>query len=166
MDLVYGRNHLFISDSTVVKNQAGMQFHINSHWWRLGLNQTTYLNKKAIHGSPIVTDADIWIYNHFIFFAGKRILLTDKKFIARFSKSKPESFSKIMIDYLILSDNALWHINDLLLVFDCKLLIIDSSNSKNFAERWVNEAKILNVKCYSVSEQGAFIEKINQSSNF
>ena len=83
--------------------------------------------------------------------AQKIFLLNDLELI-----NKNDS-ARIDVDFLILSKNLKINLSELTKNIHFKQLIIDSSNSTRFAERWQKEAQLLGLNCYSVLNNGAFI---------
>jgi competence protein ComEC len=68
----------------------------------------------------------------------------------------PSVSYKIKVDMIILSHNVKMKIVDLLTIFDCKQIIIDSSNPNYKNSSWKKECENLHIKCYSVIDNGAF----------
>lgn len=159
--MIYGNRHIFIADSTLVQNEASMLFHIIHNWWRLGIESSKILYREIPVLKPNVQMEGVYFEKKFILFENKKIFLADKDFkvICKPLLKKWKGNKKMEIDYLIISENAIFHITELTTVFTCKKIIIDSSNSLYQAKQWVVECKKLGISCYSVLQQGAFIER-------
>jgi competence protein ComEC len=131
---------IFLSDSILVKDQERIRFHIRPTRLFAGVTSTRNEN-TSVHSKG---GFDYFVWN------SKKVLWV---------KNKKANFPKnLAVDYLIISNNALSFSSLKTLSFE--KLIFDSSNSKAY----LNKFKFQNanqMKIHSVSDQGAFFEKIN-----
>lgn len=65
--------------------------------------------------------------------------------------------SKIAVDYLLLSGNVWADIEELLQIFDCKLVLFDASCSYSRVRRWKEACTDLGIPYYDIREQGAWV---------
>ena len=144
-DFIEGRLHVLLADSLLINDERNINFHIRNNWWVLGLTKHEMLN-KGIHGS---NNGVLFIRDNYIQFCDKRIVLISTALDDTNNK-------KIKIDYLVLSCNANCTISDLVLRYDFHWLIIDSSNSRSKADKWLSEAQKMKICCHSVIHLGAF----------
>lgn len=74
---------------------------------------------------------------------------------------KDFSFSRdLPVNYLIITNNALERFDDIEEKIDCHNIILDSSNSREVAERLMHDAKQYNRSMHSVLHHGAFVAKL------
>jgi len=69
---------------------------------------------------------------------------------------------KTKVDYILIRANPYETLENLMLPFDCKNVILDASNSRKKTKEWKEEAKNLNIKLYDIQEKGAFILDLNK----
>ena len=152
VDLINGKENIFISDSILFNDENKINYHLQNHWWKLDLTKT----KKVNTDEDFCESGNIPIFKsgNFIQFYDKRILILDKNF-RTFPKSK-----KLKIDYAIISNNPKIKIKDIQKCFDIGLLIIDASNSHWNEKRWIKECRKENLKVHSVISSGAMIINI------
>jgi competence protein ComEC len=141
---------VFISDSDLANNRSMMLFNVYHHWWEQGINEekVKYLNSPT---DSCFQCNNIILRNHFIEFAGSKILHLNSLSLLNYSGDK------IKIDFIILSNNLQVSLKQLVRKFEVRKIIIDSSNSPYKASKWMKEAEDLEINCYSVLQQGAFI---------
>lgn len=148
-DFIDGKRNIFYADSSLSNNEGKMLFHVKPNWWNLGLERQTIIANRSGSGM----DKTFFFVHDHIQFHDKKIAIVNKPF--KFLTKK-----RIRVNYLILSENAACKIADLINMYDFDKLIIDSSNSRWKAERWIEEAQKLNVEYYSVIHSGAFLQEI------
>lgn len=139
IDLVQGTQYQFIGDSALREDALLRNFHLKPARIAMGLNSHSVLLVPAFKDG------------HFWQFGKMRIGLIDKT--SRFET--PDQ--KIEMDILIISGNPRIRIAELQRVFDCPLLVMDAANSLWKIAKWKSECEALNLRCYSVPEEGAFI---------
>jgi competence protein ComEC len=139
IDLIDGIQASSIADSALMADHRKIGFHIQPGRMQYGVGNSQLINN---HNSRAVKGGRIMIWQ------GKVILLVEGKM----------SFSKPMkVDYLIISRNATWNLENLAFV-EAKKIILDSSNSFYLAERLLEQGRGLNKNIYSVRHQGAYHE--------
>jgi len=132
-------------DSALLNNRTSMLFHIKHHWWR---NEVC----KEENDSAVVK---LLPFGRLISFAGKQVVIVDGNIY------KPENaMPRLYADYVILSGNANVHLQTLEAVIDFKELVFDSSNKPKQLAKWKDECRKMQLTCYDVSKQGAFIRNL------
>ncbi len=150
-NFIDGEKNIFICDSNVTANK--ISFHLRNYWTSLSAHDATLLrfNELKINNlSPFLFYKD-----NFLSFHSLRIKVINSDF--QFSKNISQ---KIKLDYLILSQNAEISISQLLLMFEVKEIIIDSSNSWKNVVKWKQQCVENQVNCYSVIEKGYFAKNL------
>ena len=155
INFIDGTNNVLFSDIDLQQNNSS--YSLKGNWLSLGVEgerivSFAKLNEQFLFSNLLTTNNENLFFknNFFNFYGCKIVALRDK-----FNVSENIN-NKMPINYLILSKNVDLKISDLLKVFIPKQIIIDSSNSKSKINNWVEQAKLLNINCFVVSEQGAF----------
>jgi len=155
INFIDGTNNVLFSDIDLQQNNSS--YSLKGNWLSLGVEGEriipfSKLKEQFLFSNLLTTNNENLFFknNFFNFYGCKIVALRDK-----FNVSENIN-NKMPINYLILSKNVDLKISDLLKVFIPKQIIIDSSNSKSKIENWENEAKLLKINCFVVSEQGAF----------
>ncbi|MBN8702095.1 MAG: ComEC family competence protein [Bacteroidetes bacterium] len=146
IDFVSG-NRLFSYMNEVEIGKSKMDFHINHHRNSLYVNAIT----------PLVNDTiiqPVFKKHNFIQFYNKRICIIDSTF------SIPVNDVKVHLDLLVVSDNAQIDLKTIKRYFIFDTLILDSSNSLYYTNKWETVCKESGVKFYSVLKSGAYIENL------
>ncbi len=155
INFIDGKNNVLFSDINLQQNYTGKT--LKSNWLSLDVEDErivlfSKLNEQYLFSNLLTTDnKNLFYKNNFFGFYGCRLVAIREKF------NVPENINKkLSVKYIILSKNVNLDISDLLKVFEPTQIIIDSSNSRTKTKKWIEQAKILNVKCFAVSENGAF----------
>ncbi len=157
IDLVDGRKHVFISDSSFIQNRASLLFHVAHYWWDLGMKEDSLLAVDSL-SEVGDTKTGAWMMNrNFIYFRDKKICLADKSFVNNFRLQGSGTKPKLKTDYLVLSEDAVWNIGSLTGFMEFKKLIFDASNSKSRLRKWKEQCLESGLSYYSVPDSGAFI---------
>lgn len=142
IDFIKGNNYQFIGDSVLLEDGLLQNFHLKPGRIALQLNKRT----DILPG--------LFCQQQFFQFADKKIYLLDK------SVTMEPLLQKIDVDAVVISKSPKLLIADLAGVFNCKQFVFDASNSLWKIEKWKQEVDKLNLRCYSVPEQGAFVMDI------
>jgi len=142
IDIVNGNNYRFIGDSLLLEDGVLQNFHLKPA--RIALQLT---NRRDSSGN--IFEAGV-----FYLFNNKRIVLVDKA--TRFEASQ----QKINVDMIVISKSPKLYIPQLAKIFNCKLYVFDASNSLWKIAKWKADCSALNLQCYSIPEQGAFISDL------
>ena len=120
-------------------------YQISPQYLQAGLN-TTFLDTTSVRPIPLVQRDEFAL----AVWQGKRLA-----FVQHPLEPLEKSSLKLMVDYLIVSNNAIRHLSSLDR-FSYDTLIIDSSNSVYQAQQLADEAKANNISYHSVPSQGAY----------
>lgn len=161
IDLIDGEKHIFIGDSSLLANKASMLFHVEHNWWDMGFKVDSLAKWEFCFPKTEQGDRAIEIGKNFLCFKNKRICIATRELVLTCRKMKIPIGKKIKVDYLVLTDNATWKVSDLQKLVDCKMVIIDPTNSKSAARRWINECHLLELPCYSVVNERATVLNID-----
>jgi competence protein ComEC len=139
IDFINGNAYKFIGDSVLMEGGMLQNFHLKPGRIALQLS-------KKVDSLPALLYS-----NHLYLFNGKKILLIDESLIFQ------PAIEKINVDYIIISKNPKLYIQQLAKVFNCGQYIFDGSNSLWKIAKWKTDCEQLNLHCYSVPEEGAFV---------
>ncbi len=139
MDFVDGNNYQFAGDSILLEDGLLQNFHLKPGRIALQLNKRT----DSLQG--------LFSQGKFFQFGNKKILLLDE------SVSIEPPASKINVDIIVISKNPKLYIPSLAKVFNCQAIVFDASNSLWKIGKWKEDCDKLNLRHYSIPEQGAFV---------
>ena len=107
---------------------------------------------------PLVNNDHRFNRKRFFFKCGNFMQFHGKR-VGVFNRSMPPGTGqKLRLDLLIISKNPRMTIRELMQLFTFRKIIIDASNPAWKTKQWMEEAKLLKVDCYSVSQSGVFID--------
>ncbi|MCD4772204.1 MAG: ComEC family competence protein [Bacteroidales bacterium] len=149
IDLINGKENIFITDSILFNDENKINYHLQNHWWKLDLTKTKKVNADEDIQEP--GNNSIFKSGNFIQFFDKRILILDKDFRI-FPNSK-----KLKIDYAIISNNPKIKIREIKKYLEIGLIIIDASNSRWNEKQWIKECNQEKIKYHSVISSGAIV---------
>jgi competence protein ComEC len=141
-------------DTALWNNYNEMAFSINHHWANCGIKDKTPLEAQ---------NKNIWQYDFgkLIWYEGKKILIADSAISAKTKIRNP-----LKIDMLIVSGSPKISISQLKNLFDFKQVVFDSSNNYRKVRGWKSECDDLQISCWDVRLQGAYVYTINQGPQF
>ncbi len=135
IDIISGRNLIFIGDSDLLQNNFQRNFHLQPSriLHRLSSSHLGVSDEKQFE------------------FSGKKILITDTT-LRLGMKDKQEK-----IDLVVLSKNPRLHISDLANNFRIYQVVADGSVPQWKSKLWKHDCDSLHILFYDVSEKGAFV---------
>lgn len=143
VDVINGKKHVFIADSSLLADEKTMGYSIKPNWLKKGLDEPQVL---VLQGMSSKNDP------------GMLQILPSKEFRwAIWTGALPERpmIEKLKLDYLILRGRCSFEASHLLSYFEPGMLIIDGSvppwDSKKLKENSVD------IKIWDVREKGAFV---------
>lgn len=152
-DFVSGNQNCLMADTSILSDRQQQDFHILGNWCKLGLKSPLKLDveQNALSSERELRNIGLYKRNGFIFFNGLRILIVDKEL------DYVPINKKLKLDIIVIASNSALSIKELQETFIFSLVIIDSSNPRNRAEKLIRECEDLGIDCYSVLHDGAFI---------
>lgn len=137
IDLIQGEHYQFTGDDILLKDAFLRNFYLKPA--RILYRTKTESVKQNLQANEIIN------------INGKTILILDKD-VPR--KKLP---ARIPVDVIIISKNPRLYMNQLQQVFDCKLLVFDSSNPLWKIRLWKKDCDDLHLRFHSVADNGAFV---------
>jgi competence protein ComEC len=138
IDVIDGRHYRFIGDEDMQQDNFIRNFHLQP--------------SRVLHRIKPVDDS-LHSIKSFSFF-NKQIVVVDRPISFKTVPEKP------VIDLVILSKNPKLYINNLNKAFVVKQVLIDGSVPIWKAKLWKRDCDSLHLPCYNVSENGAFVMKV------
>jgi hypothetical protein len=93
-------------------------------------------------------------------FSGGRLIHWNNVVMLQVTDKNFSITENLSVDYLVISNNALYNLNEVTRMIDAHHIIIDSSNSMYVANSLMKGANELNCPVYSVVHEGAFISEL------
>lgn len=147
MDFIDRGQAFFLTDSVLREDLQTIRFHVGPNRLRAGIRKvrTTIPSERSFKGCKLIS----W--------HGRTLLhISDRDF------KVPES---MVIDWLVIGNNAVYNLDKITGNMTFKKLILDSSNTFYFASHFLEEAKLYKLDVHSVLHQGAFALTVeNQDS--
>jgi competence protein ComEC len=137
IDVVEGNNYCFVGDSSWQQAAYLVNFHLKPN----------RIARQLDNCSAVLSPIDC--RNHILHWNNERWLITDSL------SSPPEQV--VYVDRLVLANKTKQSLEEWTKTVRTNLLIIDASNSLWKIEQWKTAAGKLNLPCFSVPEQGAFV---------
>lgn len=147
MDFIDRGQTYFLSDSVLRQDSQKINFHVTPNRLIAGVKSviTDYPNTRSFKGCELMA----W--------QGKVLLhITDPGF---------EVPDQLFVDCLIIGNNAVYEVGEIALKLNAVKVVLDSSNTFFFADRFLEEAKLYNLDVYSVLHEGAFALKIENRNS-
>jgi competence protein ComEC len=155
INFIDGTDNIIFSDYQSNENKSKIQYNVKNNWINLGADKEQMIDLENLSNADTTVHLNnkrVFIKNNFLGFYNKRILYLNNELVI---PADMES-QKISIDYLILADNVSISIEKILNCYNVGQIIIDSSNSAKYKNKWIEQCKIAKQPCFSVIDQGAF----------
>ena len=142
IDVINGRDYVFIGDSDLLANDLVTNFHMNPC--------------RVLHRvRPCDQLPDFLREKSYLQLGTKRILLLDRSIVC---DSYP---TKIPIDLLVISKHSNLSLTGLSRIFIIARIVFDSSVPTWKAKDWKQDCNSLQIPYYDVNEKGAFVMNLN-----
>lgn len=141
MEWTTGGHAYFYADSALVSSEEMIRYHVQPNRVRLGIS------RKGVEANSTKFYRQQKSFQLFQL-CGFTVLRIDK-----WPAICPEN---VVVDYLVIGNNALTSLGQIRTRISFRQLIFDSSNSKPCVEGLVREAKAENIAAYDVVSKGAF----------
>ncbi|MEO7393950.1 MAG: ComEC/Rec2 family competence protein, partial [Chitinophagaceae bacterium] len=142
IDILNGRNYLFIGDSDLLSNDFARNFHLKP-------------SRILYRVEAVDTIAEVAVTENYINYLGKHILLIDKPISFTPLQSKPK------IDLLIISKNPKIYMRKLAASLDIKQVVFDGSVPAWKTNYWKKDCDSLHIPWHDAAVKGAFVMNLN-----
>ena len=160
INFIDGKDNILLSDIKLTQNRSKLMFHVQNNWINNGVSNEKvvlldHLHKKhSLSNIYRISNDNLFSKrNYFQFYASKIAIINNT-----YQLNKQED--KLAIDLLLITKNTKLTITELLTQFTPQQIVIDASNSTYTSQRFKQEAAALNIACWSVLLDGAFVQDI------
>lgn len=156
-DFVQGRDHILLTDSSVLKNDFITGFNLEGYWTRAGLsNNPSYfsLNDNLIDHPYVYKNGLLLRFGpqHIALWAGK-------------DPCQALTHDRFQIDLLIVTGNRSENLDELLKCYQFGQLVIDPSVPQWHRKKWLHALQEKNIPFFDVRENGAFIWDLRKEAH-
>jgi competence protein ComEC len=142
VDFVKSGNHILLSDSTLVADEAVVDYSLSGAWTRKNL---------TLHPEMVFLDDDfegpyLRKRQNLVSFGGKLLALWDE---SRFNDSLSY---RLPVDYLLVMEKQNPDVQSVVNGYDAKMLLIDGSVPHYLAEKWKQQADVMGLSYCDLGE--------------
>jgi competence protein ComEC len=159
INVISGRKGILLSDSALFPEDPVLQYAFSNFWTDHGVaNHLRFIkyNDEAIEEMTIHNVAFYkhpWLGSNVLFeFSGKRILILKDNSLYNLHVDE-----RVKTDLVIVTGKMKPELNATISLLDPELLILDSSVTNYQALQWIKACQRLRVKCWNVSQNGAYM---------
>lgn len=145
---------IMITDSSLLADPSRIDYHIRNNWIKNGTNANSSIHLLTSD----LEENNLFKKDNFIQFFDKTLALVNPEL-----KLLPLK-TKLYVDYLLISQNPDFEIEDIVGCFDFEMLIIDSSNPYWKVQRWVESCNAHAINYYVVKDKGAWEYEVKNKS--
>lgn len=152
ISFVQGKSARLVTKDPMSDNSREVRFYVRNTWDSLGVSQITYSQPGQIESQfALHQNRDFTL----IHWQGKIVLIINRL------TNKLKWRLPAIVDYLIISRNALQNWDQLRGRVVARKIIFDDSNKTPLTDRLLLEARERGIQCHSVRQQGAFLIHYN-----
>ena len=154
INFIDGNDNILVSDIMLSKDK--LKFHVENNWIDKGIEAEKVVNLETLKKEHLISNLykidnrNLFTKRNYFQYYQYKLAVIDKNFNAFIPKQK------MNVDFIIWTQNCKIPLTKLVAMYQFKKLIIDSSNSTYINNKLVDEAKKLNLDCWSVENNGAF----------
>ncbi len=153
VSLTSGGQSILLTDLDVANDPRSFDFYLKNTFGLWGIGDLTVGNTKqdSLQTVPGYRQTDayaLWVWQ------GKTVLLINKL------RGRTRWQLPAVVDYAIIRRNAMQQWSDLDRRVVARHIIFDDSNKTPLTDRLLLEARQRGIRCYSVRQQGAYIEEL------
>ncbi|MDG1477454.1 MAG: ComEC/Rec2 family competence protein [Vicingaceae bacterium] len=156
INFIDGNDNILVSDIKLTQNRSKLMFHVQNNWINNGVKQEKIVRLDQLIKPHLISNIfkidnpNLFTKRNYFQFYDAKIAIIDNKFKLQ------RTSEKLNLDLLLITKNTKLSIKELLTLFNPNQIVIDASNSTYTSERLKEEAKVLNINCWSVLLDGAF----------
>jgi competence protein ComEC len=152
--LINGEQQILLADSMLLTDKTVVKFQLDGARNLYGFSTVNKYALDTIVGfGQSLPKGENTLYssgNNFLFH-NKRIVIIDSLPMVK------GTFTKLKVDYLVITNNPKLQINVLKQLYEPGCIIIDGSNSYYRAKKWMAEFQKSGLTAYSVKDSGAYV---------
>lgn len=151
LTLVEGKNALILGDYSFLNSRKEVGFRVNNYWSSRGVRDTLKVNLLENYN---LINSNIRVQNK-----DSITVITWKKktflWVGKNLKNRDLTIKNVFFDYLILANKSVKDLKQIIEKVQFKILIIDGSYTRFYADKLSTQAEEMNIKCYDLSKSGA-----------
>lgn len=151
VDFTFSNTHILLCDTVLMSNSSAMAYNIENNLIKEGVFRRGHIMSAD---DRHITCKYLKKRENLISFGGKTMALIDDVMEPDLKLER-----KIHLDFMIVRGRMKTTLGKLLDVYDVDLLIVDSSVPDYLKDRWKEQAAELNIPCWAVKDEGAFVYK-------
>lgn len=147
ISFIQGKQHLLLTDSVLSLSPQKLDYPLQG-----------FKVKAGLRSEPLIR-LDSALSNHAMLYLNQGMVLFDDKRFAIVSRKHrlPATGHQLKVDYVILTSNVWYKATELAVYFPGAEFIIDASNSNRRTMQWLEDFREMNVSCYNIRENGAWV---------
>ncbi len=156
INFIDGTDNILVSDIKLTQNRSKMLFHTQNNWINNGVKneklvRLDHLKKKhQLSNIYRIDNPNLFNKRNYFQFYDYKIVIIDNNTVL------PTQQESLAVDLVAITKNSKFSISEIVNMFNPKQIVIDASNSTYNRKRLENEAKLLNVNYWDITENGAF----------
>ncbi len=151
LTLVEGKNALILGDYSFLNSRKEVGFRVNNYWSSRGVRDTLKVNLLENYN---LINSNIRVQNK-----DSITVITWKKktflWVGKNLKNRDLTIKNVFFDYLILANKSVKDLKQIIEKVQFKILIIDGSYTRFYADKLSTQAEEMNIKYYDLSKSGA-----------
>lgn len=156
INLIEGKDNVLISDIQLYESKNKMLFHVQNNWIQHGVENEKIFPLKNLSKQFQVSTLHK-VSNEQLFFKRNYISFLDKRMVILFPDAKLNPIEQpLNLDFLIVTQNPYFSLEEILKTYQPKQVILDASNSFYTVKKFQEAAKKLNINLWAVPTDGAF----------
>lgn len=161
INIIDGTDNIMFANLDSIQPEK-IEFTAKNNWLKKGLDREKYVNlssgkENLLSTITTIDNRKVFFKHKFIDYDGLKLYVLDDNFMP----IDDESFGKVDVDYVVLSDSPYVTLEEVAEHFNFKKIIIASSNSISRCEAWDAEKVDLGYIVHDVRKDGAFIVTID-----
>ena len=146
IDFVRGGEHVLLADSLLMADEGTVDYSLKGAWAQRHLS----MHPQTIGFDEDFDNGSLRKKSNLVSFDGKLMALWNDG-----CRIKDSLAFRLPVDYLLVCGKQKPDVQSIVNGYDADLLLIDGSVPRYLAEKWITQAKALNLPCYDLGK-GAF----------
>jgi competence protein ComEC len=153
INFINGKHNYVFTNGSGTKETT--EYYTKKYWLKRRTDPAKYITLGSETKNKPLNNS-FFIKDHFIQCSNKKILLlSDSSCLRNKNPGK-----KIYIDYLLITNNCNVSMQTIMKAFSCRKIILDGNLNYYNHQKWTELLRKNNLEFHSISEQGAFIKKL------
>lgn len=160
INIIDGTDNIMFANLDSIQPEK-IEFTAKNNWLKKGLDREKYVNlssgkENLLSTITSIDNRKVFFKQKFINYDGLSLYVLDDNFMP----IDDDSFGKVDVDYVVLAESPQVTLEEVVRHFNCKKIIVASSNSVSRCEAWKSEKDELGYDVHDVRSDGAFVVAI------